>query len=360
MLKAVLTTNRNRLIVFDISSRNMLDFLGPIMSKLPPSAYTVSAPYKLRKELSSYGFTFTTYKLLRSIRACKVFISASVFSSGPRNSTRIFLSHGYPVKFSHFPARFLKNFNIFLILGPRHKEWLTENLRLVGLDVKNFELLDLGFPRLEVLSNGVSQKEPAKNFLFAPSWEPELRDQRVDRKLFEALSLLVIRENIKILIRLHPVSLSADLQTSKILKSMVAEFATKFPDRFIDATTIPLERIIDDFSVLISDWSGISLEMLYLKKSLVCMPVLEVTSFYTDLYGDFQGSTEELLLDPLRNGGRNYSEVINLEVGNEVVAEDLFTILNSPPQRLFPREEYFSNPENSAQRIAEFITSKVL
>lgn len=354
-LSMFIKVSRQR-IVFDVSSMNMLDFLEPVMRELPSSKYSISAPYGLRKELSARGFRVTSFKFLRFNRSCKVFISASIFSVGPRKAEKVFLSHGYPVKFSHFPRRFLENFNTYLVLGLRHKDWIIQNLERVQLDPSRFKMIDLGFPRLELLSQSLSQNQSAQNFLFAPSWEPELRNQEYDRKLFESLAVIAPANNLKIFIRLHPVSLSNQLKTSDTLQELVVEFATRLPCHFIDVTDVPLEQLIDNFSFAITDWSGIGLEMLYLKKKLISMPVNDVTAFYSQLYGEDQGSTDELLLDALRNGGRDYSEKINLSNEISQIAQDLVSYRNTPQRYDFPADEYFSNPLNSSSRIAHYLS----
>lgn len=206
----------------------------------------------------------------------------------------------------------------------------------------------LGFARWDVLKN--KEQADKKNILFMPTWRPWLEEQsdqvfeeseycRRYRSILENRQLQEILSagHVKIIFHIHPK-----------LKEFLKAFQTENSNvELIEQGTRPLNELIMECSMLLTDYSSVSWDVYYLGKPVVFY------QFDYDLYMQANGSYLDMKKELFGDRYITEEEVIRgLEeyVQNDFREKEKYGSL---------RQEYFAyNDQNNCKRILEFLRSK--
>lgn len=215
-----------------------------------------------------------------------------------------------------------------------------------GYSAENVPIL--GFARWDVLKN--KEQADKKNILFMPTWRPWLEEQsdqvfeeseycRRYRSLLENRQLqdMLSAGHVKIIFHIHPK-----------LKEFLKAFQTENSNvELIEQGTRPLNELIMECSMLLTDYSSVSWDVYYLGKPVVFY------QFDYDLYMQANGSYLDMKKELFGDRYITEEEVIRgLEeyVQNDFREKEKYGSL---------RQEYFAyNDQNNCKRILEFLKSK--
>lgn len=217
-----------------------------------------------------------------------------------------------------------KNFDV--ILSPN--ELITEQLKFVSS--KKVKIITVGYPVLNQYKD--DNKSPrADNVLIAPSWGDD--SFLFDYEFMNTLTTDLLRNESKIIVRPHPMHIDR-------LKN-----DNKFEMLDINFDFNKNLNNLNDFSLLITDWSGIALEYYYLTKGKIVFidGLKKIRRKLTK-----KENTVELIEDKIRNK-------IGIVIKKDENIENIRTKNFSITQR---SEEYIQSlytPKFNSQNVAKII-----
>jgi hypothetical protein len=312
---------KQKIVIFDVSEIDMLPFQVPIIEEVlaldrKDLSIFISAPDHLSLECFNFRYHRVSITILPEVSIKCVYVSSTIHAIGPKLAESIFMSHGYPVKFDAFPSKCLEYFKHFTILGNAYKDFIVENLIKSGIVIESKTFHNLGHVKLDITEN-LSDLNRSE-ILFAPSWDPELSLRTYGEELFQQLANIAEILDTRILVKLHPATTSSPISSNSDFFSGNIDWwkyiKSYFPEKFIDVSDEGLVDLIKRTRVLITDWSGVSLEYMYFEIPVIFLPIeADVVSKYTKIFGIQQSNQDILLQDEISSGGRTYGiEVVEI------------------------------------------------
>jgi hypothetical protein len=333
-----------KIVIIFVEELGFIQFILPIFQELERRAgkrisYYIASEYAEHDEqLAVFGVPSSKRfhpRLARAFLLADVFLSASVYGKGPKTARRINISHNQPTKFEAYPKEYVMNYDVHFLTGPLHRDQYEHMFALHNLDTKEYQLVDIGYPKSDALLQGKYSRvevletlglDPArKTVLYAPAWDPggSLRSFG-DKVVRQLLSL----PETNVIVKLHPVS-----HTPK--SSPTYDFYTggvNWTAHFQGYEANPLFRHVAGFQVdpllvaadlLVTDFSSVALEFVGLDKPIIYLDCPEYYEKTLKLPG-YESDPDYVKNNPRANAGRH--------VG--IVVEDVSTLASAASSAL--------------------------
>ena len=169
----------------------------------------------------------------------------------------VYIFHSMVSSHMIYRHRAFDQFDSILCVGPHHVEEIRATESLYGLNRK--QLVQSGYGLLDsLMSESASRDEPdvlpqtsIKRVLVAPSWGADALLESCGRELID----LLLEANYHVTIRPHVMTMR---QNWRLLSDLASMFDNS-PNFFLDLN-LASQGTVSDYDLMISDWSGASLE----------------------------------------------------------------------------------------------------
>jgi hypothetical protein len=353
---------KKKIIVFDISEDQFLDFLDPIIQDLKKKNYyrnieiyfaVSNKVIKSKEKIENILVNLKTNKkkliiidYVFLLPLVDLFISAHFYSSASFFTKSVNIPRGVG-KWFVAPKFFFSNFNIHFLTGPLHQEQVLDAIKIYKLKRK-IEYFKIGFPKIDkVYNNEYSKKKIMDKYnldknkttiVFSPSWDQGMLLSDFNTKLVEFI--LSNFNNFNLIVKLHPSSLvninhpDYNLYTQGVdWRESFKKFYSYKNFAFVQETNA--NEVLSISDIMITDVSSIAYEYLILKKPIF---FYDSPNFYDEnvnsFYKDFQNSTDIIgnpRENPRINCGRHMGHIFkNIEDLKELLNQYIYdkTILD--------------------------------
>ena len=266
------TPDSKRRIIFYSENENYFQFLeGPIRSALEISNLKIafiSSSNKdpglqlAHKNLKCFyiGSGFVRDTFFRYLESCTIFmtmpdIGQSRIKVSDKKVTYAFLQHSMCSLHMIYKKNAFDNFDILFCSGPHQ---YSEARMLEKYNNSNAKkLVKLGYSKIDRMTNkhlsmGDNEKQVTRNILIAPSWG---KSNLLDYIDINILVTKLISKGFKVTLKPHP----EDLKYRKnLLDKVRKKFLTE--DAFTYSINSDNFLLLRNNGILITDWSGISIE----------------------------------------------------------------------------------------------------
>ena len=270
-------------------------------------------------------------RLARAFLLADVFLSASVYGKGPKTSRRINISHNQPTKFEAYPRQYVENYDVHFLTGPLHRDQYEHMFALHGLDLSNFKLIDVGYPKSDALHQGKYERaavlgglglEPSrKTMLYAPAWDPGGSLRSFGEQVIEQLLAL---DDVNVIVKLHPVSHTPPSSASYDFYTGGVNWTERFRKyesnpRFRHVTDFQVDPLLIAADLLVTDFSSVALEFVGLDRPIIYLDCPEYFERTLKMPG-YESDPEYVKTNPRANAGRNVGIVVEDVDGLAVAA----------------------------------------
>lgn len=297
---------------------------------------------------------FIPYELFHKYIFIDAFISPTVNTLAPRFATNIHVPHGVTVKYACLDKNSFAKFKYHFVINQLHYEQTMHTIKEHQLDPDKCIVKKVGYPKTDNIFNNPINKEEfllalnlnpkSKTIVYAPSHEENLSIRRYGYRVVEEMLRV---ENVNVILKLHPIHMNFTVDDPKFYKATGGiEWGKLFASRFSGDKRFHLYQE-DDISpllavsdLLISDFSGATLEFLALNKPLL---IIDCPDFFhiapllydTKKHGSFDA--DYLKNNPLVNGGRHLA-YINKNL--ESLSSDIAFLLEHPDFKEKERRQF--------------------
>jgi hypothetical protein len=346
---------RKVIIVF-VEELGFIQFLLPIVEELKRKAdrsislYVATERSNHPDAVSVFGVPSKRWfhpRLAPGLLLADVFLSASVYGKGPGTSLRVNTSHNQPTKFEAYPKEFVCNYNVHFLTGPLHREQYEHMFALHGLDMSQFKLVNIGYPKSDRLLQGgydrvrvlgeLGLDGDLKTVLYAPAWDAGGSLRCFGEQVIEQLLSL---SDVNVIVKLHPISYTPSTSGSFEWYAGGVDWVDRFRrfesnPLFRHVTSFQVDPLLVASDVLVTDFSSVALEFIVLDKPVIYLDCPEYFEKTLRLPA-YNSDPDYVRNDPRANAGRH--------VG--VVVEHV--------SKLAPAVEHcLANPEEGSQRRRE-------
>lgn len=295
---------------------------------------TVSKNYK-KKEIVFLKhkrlLKFFKFHALLTPTSC---IDRKIFSSSVQKI--VYIPHSLASLHMVYPESFTDPFNVIFAAGPHQ----AEEFKIIKTHKKqSYEVYEIGYPKFELFDQMSAKDSCKRNVLFAPSWGQYNLEEIFTMDFFRKIQ----SNQYSFFFRPHPL---LKIKNAKYLHDLKKEFPT-----LVDESSESLYSL-SDADVLISDFSGISMEYIALTKKPVIfinLPKKMVNPNYA-LYGiEPMELRVRMMLPNIFLENIDYNEIKSAV--NFLLNQDLSHTYKSIKQFLY------SPSETSATRATQIIES---
>lgn len=272
-------------------------------------------------------------RLARAFLLADVFLSASVYGKGPRTSRRINISHNQPTKFEAYPKKYVQNYDVHFLTGPLHRDQYEHMFALHGLDMAEFQLIDVGYPKSDALHQGEYDRvsvlaelgldRSRKTVLYAPAWDPGGSLRSFGAQVIEQLLSV---DDINVIVKLHPVSHTPPSSSSYEFYTGGVNWTERFRKyesnpRFRHVTGFQVDPLLIAADLLVTDFSSVALEFVGLDRPIIYLDCPEYFERTLKLPG-YETDPEYVKTNPRANAGRHVGIVVDNPAGLGTAAVD--------------------------------------
>jgi hypothetical protein len=288
----------------------------------------------------------------------------------PATRWRICVFHGQPSKGNTFVTKYVRNFNVFFLLGPLQRSLYEEFSAQHPNLVDGIQALNVGYPKSDAILNGMFSRQEVlqrlglnpKNptVIYAPAFDP---GTSLDIYGDEVIRVLVEMDiQINILVKLHPMTYDPDLSKRYTRGWNWTDKLREFESRpnFRHLGNVPLDQYLAASDVLVTDISGAALEFFMLDKPVLfidCPDFFKRTLVDQTQHIDAAGyihSEDEILPDIRMNAGRSAGIVVpDPSHLPDAVKRSLKFPEEFSPQRQAVRSQLLYNPGKAAEVAAD-------
>lgn len=366
-----------KIIILDIEELSFIPYMYPVFSKLKEKtdkiSYYISTHYKGDKSLDIFEVPLNRQfgvNMSRKLSSADIFLSPHIYGVGNKNTLKIHINHNQPVKYESYKKIDFINFDIHLLTSPLHKEQTENTIQKYGLEEKNIQMYETGYPKSDELLNGKYKREEVlnelklnpenKTILYAPSWDEGLSLRTKGEEIIQEILKL---DNINLIVKLHPISYCKESGPNYLFYTggvnwtdRMKKFESHSGFRHVPAFNI--DPLLAAGDLLVTDLSSVALEFILLDKPVIyidCPEFFEKT--LKKIYSGFGDTTEEYVKnDPKANAGRHTGEVVyRIEELNSTIKKCLL----NPDEHSKKRKEFSKklifNPGKASEAAAEKI-----